>query len=194
VHHSVDLFQLNEEFETLGTGQNFFCSQPLIVQLHGRECFLRNCKSLWIFHSFYVPRTVFTFIAQISTMNQTILITTFHSPIRALYQYYSTMYTYISQEASVWRLPEYFIWLLTYAMQHSPSWEADRLSASQEISRILWNPKVHCPPPVRILRQINPVHIPLSSYLHLGLPICHFSSGFPTKILYASLFSRYFIE
>jgi hypothetical protein len=28
-------------------------------------------------------------------------------------------------------------------MQQSPSWEASRSSASQEIPRILWNPKVH---------------------------------------------------
>jgi hypothetical protein len=28
-------------------------------------------------------------------------------------------------------------------MEQSPSWEANRLSASQEIPRILWNPKVH---------------------------------------------------
>ena len=34
-------------------------------------------------------------------------------------------------------------YLLTYSMQQSPSWEANRFSASQEIPRILWNPKVH---------------------------------------------------
>jgi hypothetical protein len=28
-------------------------------------------------------------------------------------------------------------------MQHSPSWEANSSSASQEIPHILWNPKVH---------------------------------------------------
>jgi hypothetical protein len=33
--------------------------------------------------------------------------------------------------------------LLTYCMEQSPSWEATRFSASQEISRILWNPKVY---------------------------------------------------
>ena len=33
--------------------------------------------------------------------------------------------------------------LYTYSMEQSPSWEANRFSASQEITRILWNPKVH---------------------------------------------------
>jgi hypothetical protein len=46
-------------------------------------------------------------------------------------------------------------YLLTHSMEHSPSWEANRLSASQEIPRILWNPKVHyrthkCPPLVNL--------------------------------------------
>jgi len=33
--------------------------------------------------------------------------------------------------------------LLAYCIEQSPSWEADWFSASQEIPRILWNPKVH---------------------------------------------------
>jgi len=33
--------------------------------------------------------------------------------------------------------------LLTYSMEQSASWEANRFSASQEIPFILWNPKVH---------------------------------------------------
>ena len=57
----------------------------------------------------------------------------------------------------------YITYLLTYFMEQSPSWEANRSAASQEIPRILWNPKVHhCThkrtPPVPILSQLHPVH------------------------------------
>ena len=56
-------------------------------------------------------------------------------------------------------------YLLTHSIQHSPSWEANRSSTSQEIPHILWNPKVHyriykCPLSVPILSQIDPVHNP----------------------------------
>jgi hypothetical protein len=85
-------------------------------------------------------------------------------------------------------------------MQHGPSWEANRFSVNQEIPCILCNLKVHYsihkrPPPVPILSQLDPVHIPISYYLHpkshlcLNLPSDLFSSRFHTKTLYTPLFS-----
>ena len=68
------------------------------------------------------------------------------------------------------------IYLLTYSMEHSPSSEGNWFAASQEIPRILWNPKVHyhihkCSPPVHILSQINPVPAPTSHFLKIHLNI-----------------------
>ena len=66
-------------------------------------------------------------------------------------------------------LPTY---LLTYSMVQSPSWEANWFAASQEITRISLNPKVHYrthkrPPPVSILGQPNPIHTPTSHLLEI---------------------------
>ena len=70
------------------------------------------------------------------------------------------------------------LYLLTYSMVQSPSWEANWFAASQEILRILRNPKVHYrthkrPPPVSILGQPNPVHIPTSHLLEIHPNIIH---------------------
>jgi len=71
-----------------------------------------------------------------------------------------------------------FTYLLTYSMVQSPSWEANWFAASQQIPRISRNPKVHYrthkrPPPVSILGQPNPVHIPTSHLLQIQPIIIH---------------------
>jgi hypothetical protein len=88
------------------------------------------------------------------------------------------------------------IHLLIYSTKHSPSWEANRFWASQEIPCILWNPNVQycihkCPPSVPILSQADPVHVPTSHFLKILLNIIlplawvfqgvFLPSGFPPK-------------
>ena len=63
-------------------------------------------------------------------------------------------------------------------MEQSPSWEANWFAASPEIPRISRNPKVHYrihkrPPPVSILGQPNPAHIPTSHLLEIHPNIIH---------------------
>ena len=99
---------------------------------------------------------------------------------------------------------KYFTYLLPYSTEQSPSWESNSSSASQEIPRIPWKPKLHYRihkynPPVPILSQFDPDHaqhptswksiLIFSSHLRLGLPSGHFPSGFPTKTLYTPLLS-----
>ena len=71
--------------------------------------------------------------------------------------------------------------LLTYSMVQSHSWAANWFAASQEIPRISLNPKVHYrthkrPPPVSILGQSSPVHIPTSHLLEIHPNIIHLST------------------
>jgi hypothetical protein len=91
---------------------------------------------------------------------------------------------------------------LTDSVEQSPSWEASRLSASQENPCVLWNLKVHyCThkslPPVPILSHINPVHAPphptcwrsilISSHLCLGLPSGLLPSPLPSPIRHTNI-------
>ena len=71
-------------------------------------------------------------------------------------------------------------------MVQSPSWEANWFAASQEIPCISRNPKAHYrthkrPPPVSILGQPNPVHIPTSHLLEIHPNIIHPSTPRPPQ-------------
>ena len=69
-------------------------------------------------------------------------------------------------------------YLLTHSMVQSLSWAANWFAASQEIPCISRNPKVHYLthkrlPPVSILGQPIPVHIPISHLLEIHPNIIH---------------------
>jgi len=73
-------------------------------------------------------------------------------------------------------------YLLTYSKVQNPSWEANCFAASQEIPLFSRNPKVHYrthkrPPPISILGQPNPVHIPTSHLLEIHPNIIHPSTS-----------------
>jgi len=91
---------------------------------------------------------------------------------------------------------------LTNSMGQSPSWKANRFSASQVNLHILYNPKVYyrihkSPPPVPIMSHINQVHVTHSHFLKnhfniilsskLGFSKLLFPSGFPTRTLFSPL-------
>jgi hypothetical protein len=90
-----------------------------------------------------------------------------------------------------------YLTLVTDSMELSPSREAATYAATQDLPRILRNPKVHycghkSPPLVPILSQTNLVsprsNLILCTHPRLGLPSGLIPSGFPTNSLHAFLF------
>ena len=84
------------------------------------------------------------------------------------------MCLFLRSHATIFHLSWHY--LLTYSTEQSPSWEANRFSASQEIPLISRNLKVHyCihkrSPPVPILSQLDPVHTLTSYFLTIHLNI-----------------------
>ena len=72
--------------------------------------------------------------------------------------------------------PYLLTYLLTYSMEQSPPWRANRFSGSQEIPSILLNPKVHyriheCPQRVPIVGQLDLVHTTTSHLRKIHLNI-----------------------
>ena len=101
-------------------------------------------------------------------------------PRSCLVAYFSNrkLFSCISIPEQQERLMTWIGRIVTYSMVQSPSWEANCFVASQEIPRISRNPKVHYrthkrPPPVSILGQPNPVHIPTSHLLEIRPNIIH---------------------
>ena len=106
-------------------------------------------------------RTLGNTIVDFSDTNEsTTLLSMFTYSLLITYLILTYLLTYLLTYSLTHSLTYLLTYLLTHSMEQSPFWEANRFSASQEIPRILWNPKVHyrihrCPPPVSILRQLD---------------------------------------
>jgi hypothetical protein len=100
-----------------------------------------------------------------------------------------------SRQHATPRPPKPLTYLLTHSMEHSPSWEANRFSASKKFPAFYWTRSFITPFTsarhlslswVRLIQPMSPHPnfwrsiLMLSSHLCLRLPSGLFPSGFPT--------------
>ena len=139
------------------------------INLNLDSSFYLSVRSSWVFPKFYCILTPWcrVLLEKLTGLQLVKKFPAFHGTRRFI-----TALTSVRHLSLSWASPTQSIYThltrekqLTYSMVQSPSSEANWFAASQEIPRISRNPKVHYrshkrPPPVSILSQPNPVHIP----------------------------------
>jgi hypothetical protein len=86
--------------------------------------------------------------------------------------------------------------VLTYSMEQSPSWEAKTSWATQEIPRILGNPKVHhrihkSSPPVPILRPVQVHYFNARTISFIWIPDMILSCSLQLKLAHERHLRKY---
>jgi len=84
--------------------------------------------------------SLFCFVIKLCVREGSIRACVFYVPRQLIIKY---KWVFRRRVRNILRCSWFMYYVLTYSMEQSTSWEANLFSASQEISRILWIPKVH---------------------------------------------------